>query len=123
MASSRESKAAYRTLYPRLLDLPGRHRGDAAGFFIGGWVLYVIQYGTVAVGHVAGQTRALFVREREAGIQPEVLHGLQAPAVLAAAIQASAPAGGCAPEPIVAEELSAEALDGTATAPSTGGEQ
>jgi hypothetical protein len=42
---------------------------------VAGWILYAVQYGAVVVGHIAGQTRALFVKEREAGIEPQVLNG------------------------------------------------
>jgi hypothetical protein len=75
-AGSRESKAGYRTLYPAYATYVGGTAETAASFFVGGWVLYAIQYGTVVVGHVAGQTRALFVPERDAGVEPQVLEGL-----------------------------------------------
>jgi hypothetical protein len=67
---SRESKAAYRTLYPAYGTYLGGTAQTTASFFIDGWILYAIQYGVVVVGHVAGQTRALFVREREDGLEP-----------------------------------------------------
>jgi hypothetical protein len=74
-AGSRESKAAYRTLYPAYATYVGGTGESAAAFFVGGWILYAVQYGAVVVGHVAGQTRALFVPEREAGIEPQVVDG------------------------------------------------
>lgn len=125
VAGSRESKAAYRMLYPAYGTYLGGTAETAASFFLGGWILYAIQYGTVVGGHVVGQTRAAFVREREAGIQPEVLTGLQAPAVLAAALQASAPKGGCAPEPVDSQQRVEEALGDAAppAAEQQGGEQ
>ncbi len=67
---SRESKAAYRTLYPAYGTYLGGTAQTVAGFFTEGWILYAIQYGVVVVGHIAGQTRALFVREREDGLEP-----------------------------------------------------
>jgi hypothetical protein len=69
---SRQSKSAYRTLYPAYGTYVGGTAQTAASFFIDGWILYAIQYGVVVVGHVAGQTRALFVGEREEGLQPEL---------------------------------------------------
>jgi hypothetical protein len=74
-AGSRESKAAYRTLYPAYGTYLGGSAQTAASFFVGGWILYAIQYGVVAVGHVAGQTRALFVSEREEGLEPDARLG------------------------------------------------
>jgi hypothetical protein len=72
-AGSRESKRAYRTLHPAYGTYLGGAAQSGASLFTGGWVLYAIQYGVVAAGHVSGQTRALFVREREGGLQPELL--------------------------------------------------
>jgi hypothetical protein len=69
---SRRSKAAYRTLYPAYGTYLGGTAQTAASFFTEGWILYAIQYGVVVVGHVAGQTRALFVRERADGLEPEL---------------------------------------------------
>jgi hypothetical protein len=74
-AGSRESKSAYRTLYPAYSTYVGGTAETAASFFAGGWILYAIQYGTVVVGHIAGQTRAVFVPEREDGVEPQVLYG------------------------------------------------
>lgn len=70
---SRDSKSAYRTLYPAY----GTYLGGAAQagllFFTDAWIVYAVQYGIVVVGHVAGQTRALFVRSRDEGLEPELL--------------------------------------------------
>jgi hypothetical protein len=74
-AGSRESKAAYRTLYPAYGTYLGGTAQTAASFFVGGWILYAIQYGVVIVGHVAGQTRALFVADREEGLEPDAKLG------------------------------------------------
>ena len=74
-AGSRQSKEAYRTLYPAYGTYVGGASQSAASFFTEGWILYAIQYGMVVVGHVAGQTRALFVRDRAGGIEPDVLNG------------------------------------------------
>ena len=54
-------RRAYRTLYPAYGTYLGGTAQQAASFFVGGWVLYAIQYGTVVAGHAIGQTRALFV--------------------------------------------------------------
>jgi len=88
-AGSRESKAGYRMLYPAYGTYVGGSAADVASLFMGGWVLYAIQYGTVVVGHVAGQTRALFVDERDAGLEPALLEG--APAAPACAEPAASP--------------------------------
>jgi len=62
----RERKSAYRVLYPAY----GTYVGNVGGTYtqylpLGpGWVWLAIAYGPVAVGHVVGQTRALFVRVR-----------------------------------------------------------
>lgn len=72
-ADSRASKRAYRTLYPAYGTYLGGAAQSGASFFTGGWILYAVQYGIVVVGHVAGQTRALFVRDRSEGLQPELL--------------------------------------------------
>ena len=72
-AGSRESKAAYRTLYPAYGTYLGGSAQAAAAFFSDGWILYAVQYGVVVAGHIVGQTRALFVRDRETGLQPELI--------------------------------------------------
>jgi hypothetical protein len=71
-AGSRESKSAYRTLYPAYGTYVGGVGQSVAVFFADGWIVYAVQYGMVVVGHVAGQTRALFVRERAEGLEPEL---------------------------------------------------
>jgi hypothetical protein len=70
---SRESKAGYRKLYPAYGTYLGFAAQSGASFFTEGWILYAIQYGMVVVGHVAGQTRALFVADRAGGLQPELV--------------------------------------------------
>jgi hypothetical protein len=74
-AGSRESKAAYRSLYPAYATYVGGASQTVASFFLEDWILYAIQYGAVVAGHVVGQTLALFVPEREAGLEPEVVGG------------------------------------------------
>lgn len=69
----RDSRSAYRTLYPAYGTYLGGAGSAAAVFFSDGWVVYAVQYGIVVVGHVAGQTRALFVRSREQGLEPELV--------------------------------------------------
>lgn len=71
-AGSRESKSAYRTLYPAYGTYVGGAAQSVAVFFVDGWIPYVVPYGAVVVGHLAGQTRALFVRERAGGLEPEL---------------------------------------------------
>lgn len=97
-AGSRESKTAYRTLYPAYGTYLGGTAQTAASFFVGGWILYAVQYGIVVVGHVAGQTRALFVRDRDAGLEPDVVEGPPAPALAegaAGSTEAAAPRPPC----------------------------
>jgi hypothetical protein len=72
-AGSRESKSAYRTLYPAYGTYLGGVGQSVGVFFTDGWILYAVQYGMVVVGHVAGQTRALFVRKRAEGLEPELI--------------------------------------------------
>ena len=97
-AGSRESKAAYRILYPAYGTYLGGTAQTSASFFVDGWILYAIQYGTVVAGHVVGQTRAVFVRGREEGLEPDVRDG---PALAANVDEISgpedvkAPRGGC----------------------------
>jgi hypothetical protein len=98
-AGSRESKAAYRTLYPAYFTYVGGTSEAAASFFVGGWILYAIQYGAVVVGHVAGQTRALFVKEREAGLEPQVLNGPPGAPSGDAAAGEERPRGACPARP------------------------
>lgn len=73
--TSRQSKSAYRTLYPAYGTYVGGGAAEGASWFVDGWILYAIQGGVVVAGHVVGQTRAAFVRERAEGIQPEVIAG------------------------------------------------
>ena len=72
-ADSRESKSAYRTLYPAYGTYVGGTGSTFTRLFLGGWILYAVEYGAVVVGHVVGQTRAAFVDERDAGVEPQVL--------------------------------------------------
>ncbi|MGH0036310.1 MAG: hypothetical protein ACQGVK_14885 [Myxococcota bacterium] len=60
-------RSAYRKLYPAYGTYVGATGWQYGQFFPIGppWVEYAIVFGPVAVGHVVGQTRALFVRERE----------------------------------------------------------
>lgn len=60
-------KSAYRTLYPAYGTYVGSVGGDYFRYLpLGpGWVGYAIAYGPVVVGHVVGQTRALFVEPRD----------------------------------------------------------
>ncbi|MGH0031815.1 MAG: hypothetical protein ACQGVC_18660 [Myxococcota bacterium] len=89
-ATSRESKRAYRSLYPAYGTYLGGTAQSGASFFTGGWILYAIQYGIVAVGHVAGQTRALFVADRDRGLEPDlVAPELLEPEAVAELIEAS----------------------------------
>jgi hypothetical protein len=74
-AGSRESKAAYRTLYPAYGTYLGGAAQTGTSLFVDGWILYAIQFGVVAVGHVVGQTRALFVPDRPEGLEPELREG------------------------------------------------
>jgi len=74
-AGSRESRAAYRILYPAYGTYVGGTSQAVASFFVDQWILFAIQGGAVVAGHVAGQTRALFVRQRDGGIQPDVVYG------------------------------------------------
>jgi hypothetical protein len=84
-AGSPESKAAYRTLYPAYGTYLGGAAQTGTSLFVDGWILYAIQFGVVAVGHVVGQTRALFVSDRDAGLEPEVRGGPAAVALASAA--------------------------------------
>jgi len=60
-------KTAYRTLYPAYGTYVGAVGGEYGRFLpLGpGWVGYAIAYGPVVLGHVAGQSRALFVEPRD----------------------------------------------------------
>jgi hypothetical protein len=60
-------KSAYRTLYPAYGTYVGSVGGDYLRYLpLGpGWVGYAIAYGPVVVGHLVGQTRALFVEPRD----------------------------------------------------------
>ena len=70
-AGSPESKSAYRILYPAYATYVGGGAAEISGFFLPEWWMpYVVQFGTVAVGHVAGQTRALFEEKRAEGLEP-----------------------------------------------------
>jgi hypothetical protein len=95
-AGSRESKAAYRTLYPAYGTYLGGSAQTIASFVLENWILYAIQYGAVVAGHVVGQVRALFVREREAGLEPEVLRGRPMAANQGATPSSEAPGTPCA---------------------------
>lgn len=66
---SARRRTAYRTLYPAYGTYVGGAAGDIAGFFPidPKWVTYAILYSPVVVGHLIGQTRALFVRDPEPG--------------------------------------------------------
>ena len=94
-AGSDESKAAYRTLSPAYGTYLGGAAQSAASFFTDTWILYAAQYGMVVVGHIAGQTRALFVAERAEGLEPQVRFGPPGGSGSPAAIAASR----CAPAP------------------------
>jgi hypothetical protein len=96
-AGSRESKAGYRTLYPAYGTYVGSGAADLASLFSGGWVLYAIQYGVVVVGHVAGQTRAAFVEDRDAGLEPALVEAASAAATCAELVESEMPAPGEAP--------------------------
>ena len=74
-AGSAESKRAYRSLYPAYGTYLGGTAQTATSFFVDGWILYAVQYGVVVAGHVTGQTRALFVRERDEGLEAALLSG------------------------------------------------
>lgn len=64
-AGSREEKTAYRSLYPAYGTYVGGTAGDIAGLFIDPfWIPYAIMGGVVVVGHIIGQIRALFVKDR-----------------------------------------------------------
>jgi hypothetical protein len=70
-AGSRQSKSAYRTLYPAY----GTYIGGSSAFFVAQfpidwWIQYAVQGGVVVVGHITGQTRALFVEKRAEGLEP-----------------------------------------------------
>ena len=70
-ASSGESKAAYRLLYPAYGTYVGGSAASVAQFWLPDWWMqYAIQFGAVVVGHVTGQTRALFEKERAEGLEP-----------------------------------------------------
>lgn len=56
-----DEKGAYRTLYPAYGTYVG---GEASQWVPAGWIAWTVRLGAVAVGHLAGQVRALFVRER-----------------------------------------------------------
>jgi hypothetical protein len=92
---SRLSRSGYRILYPAYGTYLGGTAQTAAAFFVNGWILYAIQYGVVVAGHVTGQTRALFVRERAEGLEPELLAAPE-PEQALAETQAPSPA---APRP------------------------
>jgi hypothetical protein len=98
-AGSRESKAAYRTLYPAYATYVGGAAETTASFFLDDWILYAIQYGAVVAGHVVGQTRALFVRERDGGLEPDVLRGPPIAATGDATLRAEDPGTPCARPP------------------------
>lgn len=62
---SRDSKAAYRSLYPAYGTYVGGTAGDIAGLIIDPfWIPYAIMGGVVVLGHLIGQIRALFVKDR-----------------------------------------------------------
>jgi hypothetical protein len=94
-AGSAVSKRAYRSLYPAYGTYLGGTAQSGASLFTGGWVLYVVQYGVVVAGHVVGQTRALFVRDRDEGLQPALVEdGVPPPgAVLARPCEPASDAG------------------------------
>jgi hypothetical protein len=60
-------KSAYRTLYPAYGTYVGSVGGQYGRFLpLGpGWIGYVIAYGPVVVGHIVGQSRAVFVDPRD----------------------------------------------------------
>jgi hypothetical protein len=60
---ARDERHAYRMLYPAYGTYVG---GEASRFLPLGWISLAVRYGPVVVGHVVGQTRALFVSERPA---------------------------------------------------------
>jgi hypothetical protein len=62
-----ERKSAFRTLYPAYGTYVGSFGGQYGRYLpLGpGWVGFVIAYGPVVVGHIAGQTTALFVSPRD----------------------------------------------------------
>lgn len=101
-ADSRASKSAYRTLYPAYGTYVGGTAQTGASFFLGGWILYAIQYGVVVTGHIAGQTRALFVRDRPEGFEMSALAGPTAIDLEAAAGCGEAARDG--PEPLGPKE-------------------
>ena len=90
VGDSADSKAAYRILYPAYGTYIGGSASEIAGYLIDGWILYAIQYGVVVAGHVTGQTRALFVRERPEGLEPEILVVMAENAEQAAELQRQA---------------------------------
>ena len=94
-----DSKRAYRTLYPAYGTYLGGAAQSGASFFTGGWVLYAIQYGVVVAGHVAGQTRALFVEDREEGLDMKALEGWEPPPVAEDATPGPARRASCHPPP------------------------
>ena len=72
--NARDSRSAYRTLYPAYGTYVGGAASTGAAYFLDRlWLLYAIQFGVVAAGHIGGQTRALFVRDRDEGLEPELL--------------------------------------------------
>ena len=60
-------KSGYRKLYPAYGTYVGGEAGNAVALFTPWvWLVYAVQLGVVALGHIIGQTAALFVDERPA---------------------------------------------------------
>ncbi len=94
-AGSRESKAAYRLLYPAYATYVGGTGDVVASFFVDGWILFAVRFGAVAVGHVVGQTRAAFVQQRDAGLEPQLVDGPAVASSGGAMPEAESPPGLC----------------------------
>jgi hypothetical protein len=60
-------KSGYRKLYPAYGTYVGGEAGNVVALFTPWvWLIYAVQLGMVALGHIIGQTAALFVDERPA---------------------------------------------------------
>jgi len=60
-------KSGYRKLYPAYGTYVGGEAGDWVALFTPWvWLVYAVQFGVVVVGHIIGQTAALFVADRPA---------------------------------------------------------
>ena len=78
-ATSRESRSAYRTLYPAY----GTYIGGTPGIVlaqlpIDWWIQYAVQGSAIVAGHIVGQTRAAFVEARDEGLEPQLLAEVEA---------------------------------------------